>query len=301
MKKGYTVVPLLSDDEVAYILKEIEQLKPDDKFSPSGDGVYHVSYHCTFIDTNFDYKRQANKLIREVFMPHVNRLLVDHEILTCNFFVKQYGKGRMNVHQNWPALADLKDTSVTVWCPLVDVDETNGTIQFVEGSHKIVPHISGPICDAYCQDFQEELIEHYLKPISLKAGEAVIFDDELLHWSADNLSAKPRFAVHLLCVPSDAKKVFYYLDQKESKQFEVFEVDSEFFLRHSITDLLNRPADAKSLGFVENKNRILSKEEFDQLLKNGDEIRRAIYFPEEATKPNTKISLLKRMRASLGI
>jgi Phytanoyl-CoA dioxygenase (PhyH) len=276
-EKGYTKVPLLSEAEVNYILDALQSLRPNDNFAPDGKGTTRSTYHCSFLDTNVDYKRKANNLIRQVFSSHIRQLLVGYEILNCNFYVKPSGTGVFQIHQNWPFM-DLNDTSITVWCPLVDADERNGSLHVVEGSHKIVPEVSGPWGNPFFRNFEKELLEKYLKPISCRAGEAVAFDDSLIHWSSRNNSASPRVAIQVLCVPTDTTPVFFYLDKNApEKGFEMFEIDSDYFIERTITDLLKRPSDLKSLGFVENRNVALTIEEFAEKLKHGDEIRQKIY------------------------
>jgi hypothetical protein len=274
MRQGFTQAELLAPDEISFLLSELAKLRPDDNFAPQNPWF---SYHCSFLDANLTYKRAASNLLRGVFAPGIKRLLVNYEILNCNFYVKPPGTGRFVIHQNWPALQDMSDTTVTVWCPLQDTDETNGTLQFVPASHKIVLDISGPACGFYFDNFLDSLMEKYLQPFPVKAGDALIFDDSLIHWSEQNNSPKPRIAVQILCVPADATPVFFYLDTADNSRFEVFAVDSEFFITQTKDDLLQRPQTASSLGFVPNPNRLLSENEFLELMRRGPETRVRLY------------------------
>jgi hypothetical protein len=172
-------------------------------------------------------------------------------------------------------IADINDTTVTVWCPLVDVVESNGAIQVVEGSHKILPHVETVREPSYFQGFQQALIDKYLKPVPMRAGEGIIFDDGLIHWSRRNDSDRSRIAIQILCIPEDATPTFYFKESEE--RFELIYADSEFFLEHNVADLLTRQPHWKSVGFVPNRNRQLTEEEFADLLRNGNEIRRALF------------------------
>lgn len=274
MKSGYARMPMLDAAEVARMLAGVHALRPADRFAPNG--VVH-SYHCSFLDANFEYKRQAFNLIQQVFAPHISQVLNGYKILNSNFYVKPPGTGEFVIHQNWPAIADLTDTTVTVWCPLVDVVESNGALQVVEGSHKLLPHVEGPNGPGYFRDFGAALIRRYLKPIPMSAGEAIIFDDGLIHWSANNDSKIPRFAIQILCVPSDAQPVYFFFDPKNPERFELIAVDSEFFITANIGDLNKRQPHWRSLGFVENRNRYLTEREFASLLAKGGAIRQEIY------------------------
>jgi hypothetical protein len=274
---GYARVPMLSPAEIDYILSRFRNLRPDDRFSPTGRDGFQFRYHCSFLDTNISYKRETHQLIKGVFAPHVARCLNGYEILNCNFYVKPPGTGEFSIHQNWPAIADLNDTTVTIWCPLIDVVKSNGALQLVPGSHKILPHVEGPNVPGYFRDFREALICKYLKAIPMKAGEALIFDDAAIHWSANNDSDAARIAIQILCTPADAQPVYFFYDAKTSQRFELIAVDSEFFISTDRKDLATRQPHWKSLGFVANRNRYPALEEFAELLSRGDEIRREVY------------------------
>jgi hypothetical protein len=277
MEKGFVRVPMLAPEEVQQILAALPTLRPADNFNPEGrDGFAH-SYHCSFLDKSVDYKRRTHELLKGIFAQHIAQYLHGYEILNCNFYVKPEGTGEFVIHQNWPAIADINDTTVTVWCPLVDVVAENGALQFVEGSHKILPHIEGPMNPGYFDTFRKELIQKYLKPNSLTAGEALIFDDGLIHWSARNEAKAPRVAIQILCIPRDTPPVYFFFDHNHPERFEVIQVDSSFFVESDITDLTTRQPHWKSLGFVENRNRYIDEEEFVELLARGPQIREQIY------------------------
>ena len=282
---GYAQVPMLSDEEVAYIHSCLAQLRPADKFAPTGRDGFEHSYHCSFLDKSIEYKREAFALMEEVFADHIDRHLNGFRILSSNFYVKPPGTGTFVIHQNWPTIANLNDTTVTIWTPLQDVIETNGALQFVVGSHKLLPHVEGPRCPGFFDKFRPELIEKYLKPIDLSAGQSLIFDDGLIHWSANNDSDKARIAIQIACVPNDTQPVFFFFDQKHPDRFEMVEADREFYLASDVTDLCVRQPQWKHVGFCENRNRFIDEAEFAQLLKDGPAIREEAYKEENPLKP----------------
>ena len=274
---GYVQVPMLPPEDVAYILSRLSSLRPDDGFTPAAANEWDRTYHCSFLDTSVEYKRRTHELIKSIFTPYIAEYLHGYEVLNCNFYVKPPGTGTFAIHQNWPALADLNDTTVTVWCPLVDVVASNGALQFVEGSHKILPHVEGPNSPAYFSNFRPELIKKYLKPHPMSAGEALIFDDGLIHWSANNDSVEARIAIQILCVPADAQPVYLFEDPAHPERLEIIEVDSDFFVTSQVGDLMVRQPHWKHLGYKDNKNRQITEAEFAELLARGDEIRQEVY------------------------
>lgn len=284
---GYVRVPMLDGPELAEAVAAFEQLRPDDRFEPDGTGLNRSSYHCTFLDTNLEYKRTTQELITRIFQPKIDAVAVDYRILTGNFYVKMPGKGRFQIHQNWPTTEDLSVTTLTLWCPLHDTNEANGTLRVVPGSHKIVPDVATPQRPPFFAAFEDELIADHLVPICLKAGEGLLFDDSLVHWSSENRSDRPRRAVQIEAVPAEVQPVLYHLDETASPpRWELFDVDGRFFIDHSIDQVIGPPSGLRLRGMAPYVNRELTLAEFTDLLRRGPEIRRGVYtgqgWPERA-------------------
>lgn len=275
-RDGYVKKKILDRDQVAYILSELLKLKPDDNYAPERPGA--SNYHCTFLDTNEGYKRATNSLFKSFFNPIIEQHFFDYHVWNANFYVKPPGAGKFEIHQNWTHVKEEKYTSFTMWCPLVDTTIENGTIAVVPGSHKILPDIATMDVPYYFEDFEDKLVGKYLKPIDCEAGEAVIFEDGVIHFSDINKSDKPRYALQILIGPKYSEPVYYYYNSSEpEKGFEVFEINEEFFMKNSFLTFKDRPHLQRSLGFVPNHNKTINEEEFVTALENGDKRRRNFY------------------------
>jgi hypothetical protein len=105
-----------------------------------------------------------------------------------------------------------------------------------------------------------------------------VFDDSLLHWSSENVADTPRRAVQIETVPAEVPAVLYHLDEDGPEpQWAVFEVDDEFFINHSIDQVIGRPTDLRQVATAEYVNRDLTEAEFAELLRRGPEIRERVY------------------------
>lgn len=277
IEEGYVLCDLLSSHEVKSTLDSLIALRPDDRYAPIDR---NSDYHCTFLDTNEDYKRNVNKLITKVLTPYINNLLKNYVIWGANLYVKQPGTGKFEMHQNWMHVSNEKEqTSLTIWCPLVDTNVENGTIQLVPKSHKIVPDIATANVPCYFSNIEDFMLSDYLVPISLKAGQCVIFEDGVIHYSDVNLAKTPRYALQILVGHNKVTPVFYYFDEKNpEKGFEVFELDKDYWITNSYLTFMDKPKNQKSIGFVKNVNQQLNKEEFMEAMKNGGKRREEIYY-----------------------
>jgi len=264
---GYVLKDLIPLDTIEYIKKEFTLLKPNDGFAPE-QGVHNASsYHCTFLDTNSDYKRKVRQLFSEYLMPHIEKVLNDYRMLNGSFYVKPLGKGRLEIHENWCHLQDLSLTSVTAWIPLTPVTRKNGTLEIISGSHKLVPSISTFGGTHYFHDFEQELEDEFFEPVDMMPGQCIIFDDTLLHYSRDNSATEPRAAIQIEIIPREVQPVLYHVDERNHPgELEMLQVNADFFLSESKVSFADLKRKLKSVGMAKNVNRKITIEEFRNLL-----------------------------------
>lgn len=300
LSDGYVVVSMLSSEEVEEFLQQYEKLRPADGFAPDGSGRIRSTYHCTFLDEDSGYKRAANDLIRSFFQPRIDQHVVDYRVLTSNLYVKPPGRGRFEMHQNWPTVADLTEITLTAWCPLVEVTGHNGGIQIVPRSHKIVPDVASPTVPPFFAEIEDLLVEEFLRPVPMSAGDCLIFDDSLIHWSDENRSQEPRVAVQIETVPGESEPVLWYCDAERSPlEWELLAVDDEWFIENSVFDAIARPQGLRMVGRAPNVNRVLSPGEFRQALQRGPRVNEDRYghVPHRASgKPGWLKRLIDRPR-----
>ena len=108
---------------------------------------------------------------------------------------KEPGGGHTPWHQDkfyWPLDTDKM---ITMWMPLVDIDEEMGVIRFASGSHT-----RGAVDNVEISDESEEIFGRYLAenafpiegPRSMKAGDATFHLGWTVHSAGANRSAKMR-------------------------------------------------------------------------------------------------------------
>ena len=88
------------------------------------------------MDTNIRYKRDTDRQVRSFLEPLIGKFLVNYDLVTSGLIVKQPGEGDLPIHRDWTFAKDLSDYIVNCWCPLIDVDSTNGAALFSERESK---------------------------------------------------------------------------------------------------------------------------------------------------------------------
>jgi hypothetical protein len=264
---GFAKASILSHQEVEQLLAEISSLQPSDSIENRESKRTSLPYHVSFLDSNQDYRRRVFHLVESYFSQKIRYVLPDYQILNTSLVIKPAGSGMFEVHHDWSFVADHAIKCMTVWCPLVDTSILNGTIHVLPGSNQLIQEYQAPKLPCYFEDFRESLIDRWLQPIPTQAGDALFWDNHMIHWSGNNYTQIPRVAVQITCIPAQSQPVFIFYDERTPEHFEIIEADREFWLTTDHHQLFTRQSHWRSLGCIPNENRRITEAEFRELLQ----------------------------------
>jgi ectoine hydroxylase-related dioxygenase (phytanoyl-CoA dioxygenase family) len=157
-----------------------------------------------------------------------------HELCFAVFVTKRPASTQATVplHRDYSFTDTRRHTAVHLWFPLVDVDKTNGCLQVVSGSHKLVespyavneyPQVFGDVLDLLYRDFTTT--------VPMAAGSVVAYDSRLFHASGENSSATTRPACVAILLPKGVRPRVYVWEGVSRTTFEVLQVTPDFLLR----------------------------------------------------------------------
>jgi len=275
--KGYVLHKLLSDPEILYLLGEIQKYYPEDIFRVKSNEFSHANIQTSYLNGSIEIREKISRIVRDTLTPHIEALLDDYRIIACGLFLKPPNGGWLDLHYHPTVVEDLKHWVIDIWCPLQATDFTNGTFCIVPESHRIFPMIidCSPKEPPFYHGYAEEIRNHYSVAIPARAGEAVLFEDSLLHWSPRNMTESPRYAIHCTCIPREASPVCIYPKRGDDQYMEMYEVSDRFFIER--THIQQRD-NLKLLEVLPTSNRSYTFEEFKRRLENSSEIRKTIRF-----------------------
>jgi hypothetical protein len=273
---GYARLPALDGQAFSALLAGALRLLPDRIREPATAGSSH---HCSFIHADQERRTQVEALLGEAFAPYVSKHLKGYRVLHCALHVKPPGGGNLPFHMNWSSVADLDRSTVTLWCPLVDVGEDNGTLEVVPGSHRITRLFEDITRPHYFADYRD-LLSRMAVSQRARAGEIVLMEDTIVHGSKDNCGSQPRIAAQIVCIPGDATAVYYHPSTPDI--YEVFEADTDFFIRFDLPALRVRQEAWRSLGFVRRARDRINAAEFLRRIEDPSAIRRRGFNLERA-------------------
>lgn len=233
--QGFVVVPMLSEEAVARLKSSFETSHTD------GVGGFYATAHHP--DT--DFRDKMSEAILKELQEGVENTFDHCKLLGGSFIVKTNSdQGHLAPHQDWNIVDEDTFRSFNIWIPLVDLSEENGAIEVLPKSHnwqRGFRHASIPCAYGSVHD----LVWENMKPLYLKAGEALIYDHSLLHASKANTTDEPRIAIASGVMPKEAQMLFYWNNDGVIQEYES---NPEFFMSQNI---FQKPTTLKMLKEIQ--------------------------------------------------
>ncbi|BAQ61811.1 hypothetical protein GM3708_2217 [Geminocystis sp. NIES-3708] len=251
-KDGYAVVKFLADQEVVSIQDIYNSLTHN----------FSSGFVPTMMSNDIHYRQFINSSIKKILAQKMAHFLRSYRLCHWSFLVKHAQRldSTIGLHYDWSFVDINRFNSVGVWCPLIDVNNYNGCLKVVKGSHNLNNKPSGGYSDFPYKHLLPTIEEKYLTELSIKAGEAVIYDTNIFHGSPPNQTTNERVVLAGLMISIDSTLRYYYCDtEKDASKLEVFEVDDEFYTSN-IWGV--RPEGLTSLGFVDREFEPITIEDF---------------------------------------
>jgi hypothetical protein len=195
---------------------------------------YNGAFHTSHFSTDVVYKKQVHDTLAGLVFPKASPLLNNFMPLFGNFMIKNSDpENFMPLHADWTYVDEQQFCSVAIWIPLVDVDAENGCLGIIEGSHKVTNIVRGPLIQQSSHQHDKDWARRFGKLIPMKAGDAIIYNHALLHYSPPNKTIVARPALNLSIVP-EAAKWLHYCKPEGVNEIEVYSVpDSSFYIRYN--------------------------------------------------------------------
>lgn len=283
-ENGYVIVPFISQEQIEKLFGVYTSCYPD--------GVQ--GFFTTTFANNVEHREMVNRSIREICLEQIDQLFQNYKILFSSFIVKAPGEeSRLIMHQDMTLVDEDFFSGINIWCPMVDLNETNGAIEIVPKSHRFFKTYRGSSLPDIYDDLKGEVMS-LMEPCYLKAGEAIIFDQSIIHNSPPNLSDSERPTINTFVAHTDAKiKICYWDREQHGQNIEIFEQEDDFLEKFENFghNIFSRPSIGKSLGLFPYDFPKLAVEQIERELKVS--IPRKVVLQEE----NEKKSWWNRMFA----
>ncbi len=218
-REGWTVVDLLGPEECRRLLEVWQEHHP----------AAVTTWESDFYSKDPATKRRIHEGIRDVIQPALDARLRDHELLLGAFVTNWPGPdGGLVLHHHSTIVDPRRARSVVVWCAVSEATEANGTLQLVPRSHLLQEGVRPERTRSWHEDHTERLMASHLVPVPLRPGQAIVFDNQLLHCSSANATSSPRIAVAALVVPRDTTPRYH--EVRDDGRVAAYRLGTDFFL-----------------------------------------------------------------------
>jgi len=191
---GWVRLRLLDDAAVARLVaawRDLRVVHPP-RWDPTG-------FAATIRDHGARFR--ADEVIRSETRAAFETVLLDHAPFMSAFLTKQAGSGELPAHLDWRLLDESPNRTYGGWIALTDATGDHGVLGVVARSHHLVDFDRTPESPGH--DWTWQLVESGAERVLIPAaaGDAVIYDHRLVHFSEPNRGAEERLAVNVGLAP----------------------------------------------------------------------------------------------------
>lgn len=226
--------------------------------------------NVTYIYTDEPELAWIEELAGPVFDQGMMPLLDGMKRLHPSVIVKPAGERAVPPHVHPIFTLDQSVSTVFCWCALEDMREENGVMQVLPGSHKLFPIMPMYGQEPYFLRAWDSIAER-MESVYLEAGEAMLFDESLIHASYPNTTGDHRFALATHCIPEALEPIALF--PAANGQYVVYETGKDFGYQYHIRpDMIDPPGHWRKLGYVDDVHQLVDPDEFWRRLNAGRHI-----------------------------
>lgn len=254
---GYAVFDLLKEHDIEALTAIFNEHHTS---SPEG---FYATTHLDDKEKRKALSDQAMSILACRIESHFENI----QLLGGAFISKAPGeKGILPLHQDWNLVDEKVARSYNMWIPLVDVNEVNGAMRILVGSHSKQETYRGPNVPPVLYPISKEVDQHMVS-LNMKKGEAVLYDHALWHSSPQNKTDELRLAFVLGVVPKNAELKYY---QQNGDTVEEYDSHPTFFFEN---DRDSGPGELELARTFNHPNSFLSKEQFEKVYLGKEETK----------------------------
>lgn len=263
LREGYIIVPFNNACDIDSLKESLLQLNPSDNFKGNQDTLIgKQSFHITFFDSEYDYKKRVYNFVKDVFTPFIHEHIHDFKCVQGNVFLKPPKSGIVFPHQNLTIVDETKYRTFSLWIPLQDTNEENGTLCLIpKTQNDFLKYRNTHVYWPYTDFLASEEGQQYFTSINVKKGELLIIDDRIVHYTPINKTESDRWVLHSLWAPNEAQIQFY---NPIDTVVNIYDVSDDFWQYHPVGTLIDQK---KADNSIKNNEIILSELEFKEALK----------------------------------
>lgn len=228
VKNGFAVVPQVASDEAVQLIRDSYiRLQKNQSYFKADGFITTPNYGIETQQSICDTLKQVNALV----LPRI----FDMQKIRYDFFsllVIKFNKDKSFVtpHLDISMVDELQSTTTFLWIPTEDIDEKNGALLVLPGSHRWARWQKTHNRDITPIKKNAQWLIKEMIPVYVKKGDVVVFDASLIHGSMPNISAAERVAMNTSVISNQCPMVHYEINpDTPDGMVEKYAIDISFW------------------------------------------------------------------------
>jgi len=222
---GYTKLGRMNINRLSQFQRETKQLiETARQQSPKGE-LFNL------INASHSLKSASIELVKKYLVNFVQSKLSQEklDVLPIAHIIKPFGRKSSIWHQDSSVVDERKDFSLNAWMPFVKSTRLNGCMWMFPGSH-VNDNYFRQFAHNYITKDVQSVFQKQMVPLTVEAGEILLFHRNIIHGSSINWLPKPRIACECLIVPKGCQLFNYHREEAVAKdKIMAFKVDLEHY------------------------------------------------------------------------
>lgn len=167
-------------------------------------GVREGQFNYSLMNLDASENLSLHEDLCSILSPLFEDLFEDYTIYNASYLIKPKGfSEEMKLHQDWTFTDEQQYEPITLWIPLMDVDEHSGALFAMPGSHRLVPNYRS-LDYPTARVKREGELATYVAKYPINRGDVLLFNPSAFHGSFGNSSGKHRIVATATILPKAA-------------------------------------------------------------------------------------------------
>ncbi len=227
-KNGYVIIENVVTEDAIQIIEETYALLKKSKTYFEAEGfITSPNYGEEIQQTVTKNLIKVNRIILPKFLD-IKKCVYDYfSLLVIKF---NTDKSYVEPHQDVAMIDETISTSSYLWIPTQDINETNGALLVLPGSHIWAGWQKTHNREITPLKKNSKWLLSKMIPLFLKKGDLIMFDASLIHGSMPNISERERIAMNTSIISKNIPMVHYEKNPATPKgMVEKYNIDLNFW------------------------------------------------------------------------
>ncbi|MDB5283312.1 MAG: glycosyl transferase family 2 [Bacteroidota bacterium] len=243
-RDGYAVLNFAGKDTIAKLRNYFYEQFGQQNFEP---GML-----ITINDMTWQRKREIHNFFCTTLKNEMDVFFRDYVTPVSSFFTKNPStlNSYLPIHTDSNLVLNPHlEAHYALWIPLQDVDENNGAVTVVKNSHRLPPYIAAATIP-WPFDKHQQLLKDKMQVLNLKAGEAIVFDNRLIHCSTPNKTGQIRIGLSIRLTHFLTPYYSFYRPDTNKNILNVYHEEHDFYLAENWRNSDKEPVTGRKTGEI---------------------------------------------------